>query len=166
MANDKTEKGQSVSILFMLLLLMVLGMSTLAAVLFGAEVYENIGERSENSFGETTALAYISNKVKQGDMTGAVYITETDGISVLNLEEYYNDRKYNTMIYCKDGFLKELFTSAGSGLGLEDGLEIMELKEMKLEKQECGSLLISTRDKNGDEQSLTLTLRTEQGEEI
>lgn len=164
MANEKTERGQSVSLLFMLLLLMVLGMSTLAAVLFGAEVYENIGERSENSFGATTAPAYISNKVKQGDMAGAVYITEEDGVSVLNLEEYYNGRKYKTMIYCRDGFLKELFTSAGSGLGLEDGLEVMELDGLKLEKQKNGSILVIATDKKGTEQRVTLTLRTEQGE--
>lgn len=96
------------------------------SVLMGSRVYENITKRSDENFSGTTALSYIANKIRQGDREDAVDIIEVDGTPVLQLKQKVGDEMYHTWIYWKDGQIRELFTDENSGLGLEDGLEILE----------------------------------------
>jgi len=77
------NKGQSVQFLFTMILLFALAISALFTILFGARIYENVGTRMDENFGTTTALSYISNKVKQND--------KSDMISVQNMK-YMTDK--------------------------------------------------------------------------
>ena len=47
---------------------------------------------------------------------------------MLELAQEINGRTFVTWIYYQDGAVRELFTNEGSGLGLKDGLEIMECR--------------------------------------
>ena len=61
-------------------------------------------------------------------------IIEVDGTPVLQLKQKVGDEMYHTWIYWKDGQIRELFTDENSGLGLEDGLEILECDGLSMEK--------------------------------
>mgnify|MGYP000317347962 CR=1 FL=1 len=63
-------------------------------------------------------------------------IIEVDGTSVLQLKQQVGEEKYHTWIYWKDGNIWELFTDENSGLGLDDGLEILECAGLSMEKRE------------------------------
>lgn len=76
------------------------------------------------------ALSYIANKVRQGDADGMVGLTEMEGITVLQLKQEINGSEYVTYIYYRDGKLWELFTDTESGLGVNDGYEILECDEV------------------------------------
>lgn len=172
--KNKDTKGQGVQLLFTMLLFMSLLTCALFSVVFGADVYKNINYRMDRNFNSITALSYVSNKVKQNDVAGYVTVDKVDGISVLKLAEYYDGNKYETMIYCKDGHLMEVFAGADSDIGLDDGLEVMELKHMEFSISDNKLLHIdispeddrSKQHSKGNVTELTLCLRTDGAKEV
>lgn len=113
-------------LLFSMILFFVFALCSVFTILIGSRVYENICARDDRTYHRDTALAYITNKVRQADQAGSVSIREDNGIPVLILTTETAGSYYETWIYTQDGILRELFTEAGSGLGTADGLEIME----------------------------------------
>lgn len=154
--------GQSVQFLFMMLLFFTLGISALFTILFGAKIYENIGQRMEENFAGITALSYVSNQVKQADRLGAVTVTTMEGTRVLKLSQTYNEQVYETLIYYKDGAVRELFTSKDSGLTLDAGIEIMESAGMNFELLSENLLRVETEGVDGG--SILIALRSGGGE--
>ena len=155
--TEKTQtKGQSISGLFTMLLFLVFVLCALFSVLMGSQVYENITKRSDENFSGTTALSYIANKIRQGDRQDGVDIIEVDGTSVLQLKQKIGEETYHTWIYWKDGSIRELFTDENSGLGLEDGLEILECSGLSMEKK-GRSIILQTQGEGAA--SLKLSLR-------
>ena len=156
--KEKTQtKGQSISGLFTMLLFLVFVLCALFSVLMGSQVYENITKRSDENFSGTTALSYIANKIRQGDRQDGVDIIEVDGTSVLQLKQKIGEEPYHTWIYWKDGSIRELFTDENSGLGLEDGLEILECSGLSMEKK-GSSIILQTQGEGAA--SLKLSLRS------
>ena len=141
--------------LFTMLLFLVFVLSALFTVLIGSRVYENITVRSDLNYTGNTALSYIANKVRQGDRAGLVDVVDVDGTGVLEMKQEIGGSEYVTWIYWKDGTIRELFTDTQSGLGLEDGLEILECGGLELKKS--GPLLhIETLGEGGGAISLSL----------
>lgn len=157
MKQEGRAKGQTMNVLFTMLLFLVFVLSALFSVLIGGKVYENIRGRMEESYTGSVALNYVANKVRQGDIGGAVTVREIDHVPVLELRQEINDQSYITQIYYYDGYIRELFTHESSGLGLADGLEIIECDGLKfgLEHQ---LLTVETIGENGG--SLMLYVRS------
>ena len=156
--KEKTQtKGQSISGLFTMLLFLVFVLCALFSVLMGSQVYENITKRSDENFSGTTALSYMANKIRQGDRQDGVDIIEVDGTSVLQLKQKIGEETYHTWIYWKDGSIRELFTDENSGLGLDDGLEILECSGLSMEKT-GSSIILQTQGEGAA--SLKLSLRS------
>lgn len=150
-----SQTGRSVGMLFPALLFLVFLLCTLFTLLIGGRVYENIRARDDLAFRTDTALAYVTNKVRQADNSGFARIEDVDGSPVLILTTDNNRELpegpadvYETWIYSLDGTLRELFTRKGSGLSIEDGLEIME----------CSGLSFSLDDTVSGEKLLTVAL--------
>lgn len=157
MGRRNDHKGQLVNTLFTMLLFLVFVLCALFAVLIGGKVYENINARTESTYRGDVALSYIANKVRQGDEDGMVGLTEMDGITVLQLKQEINGSEYVTYIYYRDGKLWELFTDTESGLGVNDGYEILECDEVAMYMD--GELLsVSTSGDGGGR--LWLSLRS------
>lgn len=154
--KERTQTGgQAISGLFTMLLFLVFVLCALFSVLMGSRVYENITKRSDENFSGTTALSYIANKIRQGDREDAVDIIEVDGTPVLQLKQKVGDEMYHTWIYWKDGQIRELFTDENSGLGLEDGLEILECDRLSMEK-DGNSVKLQTLGSGGGRLELSL----------
>ncbi len=157
MEQKTGKRGQLMGGLFTMLLFLVFILSALFTVLTGSRVYENITARSDRNFSNVTALSYIANKVRQGDRAQMADVKEIEGTQVLELRQQIGDTEYVTWIYWLDGSVRELFTDADSGLGLEDGLEILECEGLSLSRR--GNILhIRTEGEGGG--SLTLSLRS------
>ncbi len=153
--------GGGVSLLFMILLFFALGICSLFAVLTGARVYENINVRMEQNFSGQTALSYISNKISQADREGMVGVDTINGIDVLVLAEDYDGIRYQTWIYCENGYIKELFSEADSGLTLADGIDIMECNGLRFTQVSNNLLKVELTDEVGD--IMYVALRSESG---
>lgn len=147
--------------LFTLLLFLVFLLCALFTVLTGGRVYENINTRMERNFSESVALQYIANKVRQGDEAGQVSVRTIEDTQVLELAQNLNGNTYVTWIYYLDGSIRELFAGADSGMGLADGLEVLECGGLELE-QDGRLLTVRTMGEGGG--SLMLSLRSTGGQ--
>lgn len=157
MGRNRGGSRQAMNVLFTMLLFLVFVMCALFTVLIGGKVYENISSRMNENFTGTTALSYLANKVRQGDMDGKVRVREVEGVPVLELAQEVGEETFVTWIYYQDGGIRELFTDTESGLGLADGLEIIACEGLSL-TQEGRLITIETKGSGGGK--LTLALRS------
>ena len=148
--TDHSHRGAEQ--LFPALLFFVFLLCTIFTILIGSRVYENIRERDNLSFHTDTALAYISNKVRQGDIADFVSIRDYDGIL------------FETWIYQADGALWELFTQKDSGVDLSSGQMIMESAPVSflLETNDHKNTLL-TISLDGDREAKVLLRSTQKG---
>src|SRR5665648_1056509 len=160
--KSKRTSGQSVQFLFTMLLFLILTICSIFTITFGAKVYKNIDSRMNENFLGTTALSYVSNKVKQADESSAVSVLTMENTQILKIEQVFNDTKYFTLIYFKDGNIKELFVSEDSQYTLEDGISIMEGEGMSFSMIEKNLLKVETSGNQG--YSILLALRSEGGQ--
>ena len=136
MKQQRHQNGQTMNLLFTMLLFLVFVLCALFTVLIGGKVYENINSRIEENYSGQVVLNYVANKVRQSDRAGSVTVKDMEGTSVLELAQEINGASYVTWIYYRDGAVRELFTDAGSGLGLKDGLEIMECRGLTFHQED------------------------------
>ena len=150
--------------LFPALLFFVFLLCTIFTILIGSRVYENIRERDNLSFHTDTALAYISNKVRQGDIADFVSIREVEDCQVLVLTSDYDGIFFETWIYQADGALWELFTQQDSGVDLSSGQLIMECDPVSfsLETNKHGNTLL-TISLDGGREAKVLLRSTQKG---
>lgn len=170
--TKRTPASGKTGFLFSMLLFFVFLFCSVFTVLIGSRVYENIRERDNDSFYRDTAVSYVVNKIRQADQSGGVTVGETDdGTIFLLLTSQVNGAVYETWIYTMDGVLRELFTPRGSGLSVEDGLEICACPDLSFSLDEPdGKRLLtisqaaSSEDSPENTRSVSLLLRSASGE--
>lgn len=133
MESNQRANGQTMNVLFTMLLFLVFVLCALFTVLIGGKVYENISSRMEDNYTGSVSLNYVANKVRQGDEAGGVAVRQIEDTEVLEFTQEFYGEQFFTWIYCRDGYICELFTDAQSGLGLSDGLPIIECEGLNLE---------------------------------
>lgn len=161
MKHSAGNQSSLIGTLFTLLLFLLFVLCALFTVLLGGKVYENMSVRMEQQFTGSVALQYVANKVRQSDVAGQVSVREIEGVPVLELAQEIDGYNYLTWIYCRDGAICELFAGEDSGLGLADGIAIIECSGWKL-LQEGRLLTVETTDEGGGR--LLLSLRSDGGQ--
>lgn len=156
----QSSKNSMMGTLFTMMLFLVFILCALFTVLTGGKVYENMAGRMEQSFTGSVALQYLANKVRQSDAEGQICVRDVEGTSVLELAQEVNGWTYITWIYQKDDQLCELFAGEDSGLGLADGIPVMECEGLLLSQEGNLLNLEITGDGGG---RLMLTLRSAGG---
>lgn len=151
MIHEKNSHTSISQFLSMLLFFLFLFCSAFT-ILIGSRIYENIRERNQHAFQTDTALAYITNKVRQNDTAGFAALRSEDDIQILVLTSMIEDTEFETWIYQMDDGLYELFTTTGSGLDRFAGQRIMD----------CDPLLFSIHDASDGSSMLTITLTNEE----
>ena len=112
--NRNPARKHSTDILFVLVLFLVFTSSALAVILLGARVYQSTSSRMDSNYNVRTALAYVSEKIRQNDESGAVSLCELDGIPALTLSQRMEDTSYITYLYFQDGAFQRGFRRAGN----------------------------------------------------
>lgn len=150
------QKGWNVEMQYLLLL--ALSLCGILMVFTGGKIYEKISRRRTEQYSSGVALHYIANQVRQNDGEGRIKVLEIEGTSVLELRQSFDGIPYTKWIYCHDGSIRELLTRQGSGLGLMDGIPVMECEGLSIVKN--GRLLtVETAGRKGG--TLHLYLRSE-----
>lgn len=160
--STSTQSLKGMELLFSMLLFLVFILCAVFTILIGSRVYENIRGRNDAAFYSDTALGYITNKVRQNDSASSVSVQEIEGNSVLILTSGTGETVCETWIYTGDGMLKELFTIRGTGLGIRDGLDIMECLgcSFSLEETAGGTLLHISLETDDGVKTAKLALRS------
>lgn len=160
--GKKGYRGQAVNLLFTMFLFLAFVLCALFTVLIGGKVYENINRRSQENFTGSVALQYVANKVRQSDREGGVRVRTVEDVPVLELDAGIEGGNYVTWIYWYEGSIRELFFDPADGLGLADGLSILECSGLGVSQSEDGRCITLTAE--GEEGGrLTLSLRSGRG---
>lgn len=127
----------------------------------GVGVYKNIVAENAQNYKLRTSLSYVATKVRQLDADNKIYIEKREGIDVLVMEQEIENEPYETLIYFYQGHIYEVFHEKGQGLYLPDGgCEILEIDQFTMEQRESNLLYFNAKEVDGQEESITLNLRT------
>ena len=131
----------------------------MGVTLMGTGVYRAVADDASVNSAQRTALSYVVNQIRRADAGGVAVGTFGGGDALCLTETGEDGSVYVTLIYCWEGFLRELYMEEGTGLGPEDGMALLELSSLKLSVTDTGGLDISASD--GEHQwSVTLYPRT------
>lgn len=148
--------------LLVLLLFGVFAVCILVVLLTGADAYKRLSQRDQISYDERTASQYLATRVRQADRLGGVEIDSFQGVDALILTEAIEGEAYETRVYCYDGYLRELFTSADGDFYPEDGEKILAAHGLTLSR-EGRVLTAELTDTEGQVRQMTLYLRSGEG---
>lgn len=159
--NDRSGK-RPISGLAALILLGVFAVGILTVLLTGARAYKGLTGRDAVSYDSRTCVQFLTVKVRQAPAPDAVVLSNFgDGDSLL-IREQIDGSEYWTQVYCHNGWMMELFTTANAGLAPEDGEKILPVQSLVMERS--GNLLrLDIVDGNGTENTVLLTLRGGEG---
>ena len=149
--------------LMALVLFAVFAVCVLTVLLTGADVYKRLVERDRDSYDRRTAVSYLTTRVRQADRLEAVELQEFGGVQALVLSEEIEGADYATWIYCYDGYIRELFAAADSGLMPDAGDKVLEAEALSF-GWEDDFLCVEVIASDGVPQSLKLHLRS--GKEV
>ena len=160
--KQKTENSK-MNGMVVLLLFGILALCVLGVLLMGADAYGTLTQRDQAGFERRTTAQYIAARLHHADQSGAVLVRDFSGESALVLKEDIDGMMYETIVYCYDGYLCELFVPEDGGFEPEDGTQLMELKGLTFRMEE-DILTADITHVNESTQSLTLVLRSEGGQ--
>lgn len=156
----RTQRKHMIDFLFSVALFFVFALSALIVILLAARIYQSTTENSSLNYTSRTSLSYISEKIHQNDLDGAVYIGNFDGYEALVMEQNINDVTYYTYIYACDNKLKELFTSGNSGIKASSGQTILEIQDFSMEQLSDKLFKFSCTDRNNQQASTMIAIRS------
>ena len=108
MKHKNTHSIQTVAVV---LLLLLFAFSSLILVSLGASVYEKNVSDMQGASAERTAYAYLTQKVRQGDVAGRIRVGSfpgSEGVDALIFSREIREDIYETYLYAHDGNLCEL----------------------------------------------------------
>ncbi len=155
-----TQRKHMIDFLFSVALFFVFALSALIVILLAARIYQSTTEHSSLNYTSRTSLSYISEKIHQNDLDGAVYLGHFDGYEALVMEQKLEDITYYTYIYACDNELKELFTSGASGMKASSGQTILEIQDFSMEEISDNLFKFSCTDQNNQQASTMIGVRS------
>ena len=159
--KEQTKKSH-ISGIMVLLLFGGFMVSVLLVLLTGADVYQRMAQRGQDSYEQRTAAQYIATRVRQADQAGMVSVRDFWGQDALVLTQVYDGLPYETLVYCYDGYLRELFAGAGSPQDPEYGEPVLPAETLQIMDQNS-CLQVELQLPEGKEETLILYLRSGEG---
>lgn len=161
MKHGTRQNNHIVDLLFTLALLCVFAASSLLIVMIGANVYQGTVRGMDRNYDMRTSLSYVSEKLRQNDVAGGVYVSELEGCNALVLVHDFGGSVYETWIYSYDGELRELLVKQGTAT-CDAGRKIMSLGSFHAALAD-GLVTIDVTAANGQTASITQALRAAGG---
>ena len=128
------KRNYIVDMVFVICLMLLFVFSALSVITIGADIYQkNVGSVAGN-YSKRIACAYITEKVRQSDANGGIFIKHVFDQDALVLQSNVNDVLYNTYIYSYEGNLMELFAMDElKDLYPQSGQKILEISNFSIE---------------------------------
>lgn len=162
--KEHVKKNTLIS-LVPLLLFAIFTICILIILLSGADIYNKITLRDQNTYQNQTVSQYLSTRLRQGDAEGGVFVgsfedpvPEESG-DTLYLREELDGRIFYTRIYCREGYLCELFTAEELSFQPQDGAKILEINALQFTLQE-NLLQIEIEYRDSTTETLLLHIRS------
>ncbi len=156
MNESRSSQKQNLSGLMVLLLFGVFAVCILVVLLSGTSVYDRLTRRDEAAFDSRSAVQYLATRVHQAENADAVSLRiGEDGGAVLCIRQTYGDEMYETLLYCREGWLCELFEESGADVDTFAGEKILPVESLA-GSYDNGLLTLSIKDENGEQQVVLL----------
>ena len=159
--DTEYKSKHTIDTVFVICLTLLFLLSALSVIAIGASIYQkNVTMMASNS-SQRIATSYISEKVRQNDINGAVYVDELFGKNALVMAKEVNGSIYNTYIYEYDGQLMELF--ARSDLGTvypQSGQKIMDVRSFDIKDVSDGLFDVRLVLEDGLEEQIYISKRS------
>ncbi len=144
------ETNHAVSGTCVFLLLGLFAVFSMLLVLLGAQAYRATVDATAEHGDRRVLQNYVRNAVRAADENGAFSVSELEGLCVLALSTPDDaDERYVQYIYCYQGALRELYTSAEYGFAPEDGDPICPALGLEAQLQN-GLLTVVITDAEGE----------------
>lgn len=157
----RKNRSQGTDLFFTLSLFGVFAVSAFLLIMIGVQVYQSSVVSMEDTYSTRTSLAYVTEKIRQHDMAGSIFLEELDGKNALVLKDIVNDHTYFTYIYSDDSHLYELSVKEGNPVSSDLGEKILDVKNFSITPLADGFLEFSASDSEGNPVTLLLHLRSE-----
>ncbi len=157
------KKSQhTIDFLFPLAVFFAFSATAVVVLLLSANIYKGIVSSSEAQFETTTALSYVTEKIRQNDTNGAdsIYLSEFDGRHALTIRQQFQNSAYITYIYEIDGELKETFVQEGIAASAKSGTTVMKVTDFKMEQISDNLLQFSCKDNRGYSSSVVVSIHS------
>lgn len=155
--------NHTIDMVFVLVLFSVFAISVLLVLLAGAGVYQDIANRMEKQYTERTGLAYLDVKIRHYDEMGMVALESFGDCEALALYEIIDGIRYKTLIYCYDGYIRELFFEEGLDFRPEDGQRVVAAKALSVEWVSENLLRLLCTSETEQQEELLLYLQSDRG---
>lgn len=158
---EERQQRHIIDVLFVLALFGIFALSAIFLITIGANIYGKTVNNMEKNFDTRTALAYITEKVRQSDLEGQISVGELDGCPALIISSGTESNQYQTYLYEYQGSLKELMMKQDIVLSPSAGQDILSVSDFELEP--VSSRLINCRITIGSEQTYDLYISVHSG---
>ena len=162
MRNDKKKSGP-MEYVFPILLFLIFTLSALFIILFAAQIYQKIVDNSSRNYSANTALAYVTEKVRQADDSDGVEVGKFHDADALFLHNNINDVDYIPYIYFADGKLYEMTTDASrvSDMAIGSGTAILDLVDFTIQEDAAHLISFHCTDSSGNTSDAMVAVCTE-----
>ena len=145
------------------IVLLLTGLFVLLSVgtmVLGISIYNHTNQVSINNYEKRTALSFIANQVRMNDVINCISVKPFHDVNALVLSQDIDGTAYQTLLYCYDGQLREIFTEEGILHQPEAGNIIMPLKSLYIESY-GNAIRINVLNPSGITESLILYPRSD-----
>ncbi len=158
---EERQQRHIIDVLFVLALFGIFALSAIFLITIGADIYGKTMNNMESNFDARTALAYITEKVRQSDLENQIDLGELDGCPALIISSGTGENQYRTYLYEYQGTLKELMMKQDILLSPSAGQDILTVSDFSLTP--VNSHLVNCRITIDDEQSYDLFISVHSG---
>ena len=127
----------------------------------GADIYGKTVSNTENNFNDRTSFAYVTEKIRQADRSGAISASTLEGKSALKIQRTVQDTSYITWLYEDEGYLKELMVREDTPLSLSAGQKILPVDDFSVSRISDRLLQITILTTDGEDCSLSVSLKAD-----
>lgn len=157
----KQEEQHIIDILFVIGLFCIFALSTIFLISIGADIYGKTVSNTENNFNDRTSFAYVTEKIRQADRSGAISASTLEGKSALKIQRTVQDTSYITWLYEDEGYLKELMVREDTPLSLSAGQKILPVDDFSVSRISDRLLQITILTTDGEDCSLSVSLKAD-----
>lgn len=157
-----TGRGGGLRTILVVVLCALFFLMAMGITLLGSGIYRDTVATSDQNFTCRTALSYLVNQVRRGDLADGVTVGSFGESDAILLHE----AGYVTILYCYEGQLRELYMEEGLDLLPADGLAVMPLAGLELDADAAGWLTMTVAGADGARYATTLAPRSGFGGEV
>ena len=159
--NPRTSKKHVIDTVFVICLMLLFLLSALTIIAIGASIYKKNVAQTNDNYAQRVSIAYVTEKVRQSDVSGSIFVRELFGQNVLVFQQEVNGDLYNTYIYCHEGYLMELFARDDlESFYPQTGQKILKINSFMIEKASDDLLRATITEEDGIEETVYISIHS------